>query len=155
MMLRLLLLTLSTAVLAAGLNCSRPFNDIGGRCIFIDPWELGTMSEIRDFCKAYGGDLIWFDNDTDCDFYRDLLTHIHENSLNERDYWMGITDEGHNEVWKYLRNNQVVRDGPPYWDTGFPTTSTTENCAILAMTRGYYWEEVACDSTYSTICRKT
>ena len=64
----------------AELECTHPYINIGERCVLIDPWQTGNMAAVRAICKSHGGDILWLDGDTDCEFYRDLLTHIHENS---------------------------------------------------------------------------
>ncbi|XP_050721767.1 CD209 antigen-like protein C [Eriocheir sinensis] len=151
--LSLLLLFLGLAALTAGQECTHPFIAIGGLCIYIDPWVTGTMEEMRAICKSHHGDLLWFDSDTDCDFYQELLTHIHETGINEKDYWMGITDEGHEGEWRYIKTNQVTRLGPPYWDTGYPRDTITYNCAMFENSRQYYWRDFPCTSPLAAICR--
>ncbi|KAG0721124.1 hypothetical protein GWK47_000679 [Chionoecetes opilio] len=153
-MLRLLLLTLPLAILAGDvLECRHPYINIGERCIYMDPWQVGTMAEVRAICKTHGGDLIWFDSDTDCDFYRELIETIRNNPTQVKDYWIGVTDEGHEDNWKYMKNNVAVRNGPPFWYQGYPKVSAVANCAYLRKTY-YYWFSTACTNKFATLCRK-
>ncbi|KAG7171641.1 putative C-type lectin-like 10 [Homarus americanus] len=73
------LLLLLLFALTMGQQCIHPYAAIGGRCIYIDPFILGSMQEVRNVCQSHHGDILWFEEGTDCDFYRDLLNHLHTN----------------------------------------------------------------------------
>ncbi|KAK7075454.1 hypothetical protein SK128_005120, partial [Halocaridina rubra] len=134
-------------------ECTHPYQDIGGRCLYIDPWVKGSMVSMRELCQYHNGDLLWLDDTNDCDFYRALLDHLHTNNLNEKDYWIGITDEGHEGEWRYLKNNAVARLGAPYWHAGNPSEVEGENCAVMYKGNAFYWIDVKCDAEYYSICR--
>ncbi|XP_068206011.1 perlucin-like protein [Palaemon carinicauda] len=149
----LALIALSSVKGQDPVECIHPYVEVGGRCLFIDPWVQGPMNTIRDNCKVHSGELLWLDDIYDCDFYRALLDHIHENKLNEHDFWLGITDEGHEGDWKFVKNNVAVRLGAPYWLGNNPDGASVENCAIMQKANAYYWVDVKCDALYSGICR--
>ncbi|XP_037777882.1 perlucin-like protein [Penaeus monodon] len=149
------LLVVLAVTATRGQDCIHPYTAIGGYCIYIDPFETGTFDEIRALCKSHSGDIIWFEAGLDCDLYRDLIDHIHSNSLHEHDYWMGVTDNGHEGDWRFVKTNQVVRLGAPFWWVNSPSEATNKNCAIMQKSVGYYFVDVACNvATYSAICRK-
>ncbi|XP_042217316.1 uncharacterized protein LOC121862936 [Homarus americanus] len=148
------LLLLLLFALTMGQQCIHPYAAIGGRCIYIDPFILGSMQEVRNVCQSHHGDILWFEEGTDCDFYRDLLNHLHTNQLNEKDYWMGVTDTGHELSWQYMKTGKAARLGVPYWLEKYPHKDTTSNCAILYKNGGYYWIDAKCDTRKAAaICR--
>ncbi|XP_066944419.1 perlucin-like protein [Macrobrachium rosenbergii] len=151
--LAIVLIALSSVKGQDPVECIHPYVEVGGRCLLIDPWVKGSMETIRYMCIYHSGDLLWLDDVYDCDFYRALMDHLHENKLNEHDYWLGITDERHEGIWRYLKNDQDVRMGAPYWAVNNPDGSEAENCAAMLTGNAYYWADVKCDSEYSGICR--
>ncbi|XP_064094595.1 perlucin-like protein [Macrobrachium nipponense] len=151
--LAIMLVALSSVKGQDQVECIHPYLEVGGRCLYIDPWVKGPMKTIRDMCKYHNGELLWLDGVYDCDFYRALMDHLHENKLNEHDYWLGITDEGHEGTWRYVKNNQEVRMGAPYWIGNNPDGLENENCAAMLKANAYYWADVKCDLELSVICR--
>lgn len=63
-------------VLLAALDCPAPFDEVGGRCVFVDTLYSCSWQTCRDQCLARGGDLVKVDSG---DFFATLVTYIKGN----------------------------------------------------------------------------
>jgi hypothetical protein len=66
------------------------------------------------------------------------------------DYWIGMTDETVEGVWKWYSNNEDVE----YFDWGptEPQNVNNEDCAVFGDTLDYQWADVKCATDRKALC---
>ncbi|KAK8753377.1 hypothetical protein OTU49_004154 [Cherax quadricarinatus] len=57
-----------------GVSCSSPFNEVGGRCMYVDLVNTGSWDTMRSHCKSIGGDLVKLN---DAEVFSALIRYIH------------------------------------------------------------------------------
>lgn len=70
----------------------------------------------------------------------------------EDNFWIGITDQEIEGEWQYYPSEEqlVFSD----WNTGYPKTSQTNNCAAVNERSGYRWFDDDCTKEYNAICEQ-
>ncbi|XP_064109505.1 C-type lectin domain family 17, member A-like isoform X2 [Macrobrachium nipponense] len=121
----------------APVACYLPFEDIGGRCLYVDPLESGSYYEMRLFCSrlGQGSQLAILD---DADTLKAVIDYIKIQGLDHSHYWVGASDEEHENIWEWA-DGSSVRMGAPFWkydcnSSGFPLRPQVDydrNCAAL------------------------
>ncbi|XP_068201898.1 uncharacterized protein [Palaemon carinicauda] len=144
------------------IDCDLPFEDIGGRCLFVDSLISGSWYTMRHFCRRlgpFGGRLVKID---DADLLADIIRYIHYFGLNRCHYWIDASDEDGEGNWLQDDGTSVPM-GPPFWGydcASFvhrPRSDPSLNCGILDHDRHYLMTDTSCQGDvgelpYSPIC---
>ncbi|KAK7073774.1 hypothetical protein SK128_010828 [Halocaridina rubra] len=163
----LVLVLASVPALSQGtsnITCKMPFQNIGSRCLFLDPLEAGTWYDMRLFCsmQGQGVDLVVLD---DPNLLHAVYQYITEYGLDRTHYWIGASDQDAEGVWLWV-DSTPVHLGAPYWryDCDIensnplrPKLDSNANCAALDHTANFYFADFPClgdggDSSFSPIC---
>ncbi|XP_047477986.1 galactose-specific lectin nattectin-like [Penaeus chinensis] len=133
--------------------CYDPYTPIGGRCLFVAHQSTGNWYAMRDYCILLRGDLLKLD---DASLLTDIVEYIYYQVGESKDYWIGGSDEAHEDLWLWT-DGTLMRTGVPLWYhcTGIsqqPDGGTSENCAMLRWDSYYYVHDSYCYSVRSVIC---
>ncbi|XP_068202441.1 uncharacterized protein [Palaemon carinicauda] len=113
----------------APVACYLPFEEIGGRCMYVDPLVTGSWYDMRLFCSRLGeGSHLAFLNDAN--ILRDVIDHIKELGLDHSHYWVGASDEDHEGLWQWY-DGTSVHMGAPYWKYDCITDNSTPSAFPL------------------------
>ncbi|XP_069948528.1 C-type lectin 37Db-like [Cherax quadricarinatus] len=143
-------------IMKGEVSCESPFQEVGGRCMYVDILNKGTWSVMRNHCKSLGGDLVKLN---DGEVYAALIRHIHGNGFPIDYYWIGATDEGHEGLWVWI-DQEPVQMGTPYWancgcdNDQMPTGGTAQNCALLDAHFHLYFNDGTCSQEANVICEQ-
>ncbi|XP_066955546.1 C-type lectin domain family 7 member A-like isoform X2 [Macrobrachium rosenbergii] len=135
-------------------ECSPPFEAIGGHCIFVDSFSTGTWYEMSEFCGSLNAQLVKLD---DANLFHDIVVYIHANGLENTDYWIGATKEGHDPIWRW-EDGSNVKMGTPYWgykrnDYQMPVRTSILGCVMLDSLDYFYFSQVSCQIAKNVICQ--
>ncbi|XP_068202443.1 snaclec crotocetin-like isoform X2 [Palaemon carinicauda] len=109
--------------------CYLPFEEIGGRCLYVDPLETGSWYDMRLFCSRLGeGAHLVFLNDAN--ILRDVIDYIKKLGLDHSHYWVGASDEDHEGLWQWY-DGTIVHMGAPYWKYDCITDNSTPSAFPL------------------------
>ncbi|XP_068201715.1 C-type lectin-like [Palaemon carinicauda] len=146
---------------AEALACELPYEDIGGRCLFVDPLVSDTWYNMRLFCRTLGagGQLVKIDS---ANLLADIIDYINRYHFDEANYWIGATDEEIENHFQWLDGSSVPL-GPPFWRyecdqymTQRPLVDSTRNCVALDRETHYLLSDFPCMgdgmTKFSPIC---
>ncbi|XP_063603224.1 galactose-specific lectin nattectin-like [Penaeus indicus] len=133
--------------------CYNPYTAIGDRCLFVAHQSEGSWYEMRSYCNLLNGDLLKLD---DANLLTDIVEYIYYQVGESKDYWIGGSDEAHEDTWLWT-DGTVMRKGVPLWyhciyNSVQPDGGSSENCAVLRWDSYYHAHDEACYTTRSVIC---
>ncbi|KAG7153901.1 hepatic lectin-like [Homarus americanus] len=138
--------------------CQEPFELVGERCVFIDPFTDLSWHESKYMCEKLNADLISIDS---LALYGSLLEFIREKDLTSHDYWIGATDEVTEGNWVW-ENGKQMQMGSPLWSIycnyndyqqePLASEGDDKDCAFLEKIRFYYVDDDKCDQPKGAIC---
>merc|ERR1712002_1335417 len=154
---------LGVSLTSAQTICNLPFEEIGGRCLYVDPFESGSWHVMRLFCTklSAGSDLVVIN---DANLLRAIIDYISEFGLDHTNYWTAATDVDHENIWTYPDGSDVPM-GAPIWrydcDGNFtqrPLYDLDANCAALDKTAHHLMVDFNClgdggEIPFSPICQ--
>lgn len=135
-------------------ECPSPFISISDRCLFVNPIEEGTFSQIENLCVMLHGHLVKIESGL---FLSEIVQYIEDNGLNAN-FWVGGSDVDNEGKWTW-RDGSPVPMGTPFW--GYypeepiiqqPTYNTTANCLCLMDDFLYFFMDCNCYNEFSPIC---
>ncbi|KAK7024324.1 hypothetical protein SK128_020475 [Halocaridina rubra] len=137
-------------------DCAVPFKDIGGRCLFINPFTKGNWMEMRYFCHELLSELAVINEGN---VFTELLNFTRFEGIDQHDYWIGANDTETEGDWRWVNHKKVVL-GSPYWALygNFdvyvlePQGGYTENCLYLDSSRFLYFDDGDCSQEKAVIC---
>ncbi|KAK8753379.1 hypothetical protein OTU49_004165 [Cherax quadricarinatus] len=139
-----------------GVSCESPFQEVGGRCLYVDVYNTGSWDVMRSNCRSVGGDLAVLN---DAEVYSALIRYIHGSGFPDLTYWIGATDEGHEGLWLWI-DQEPVQLGTPYWanygcdNNQMPTGEDNQNCAVLDSSYHLYFNDLNCNSNHYSVCEQ-
>ncbi|XP_064109071.1 C-type lectin BML-2-like [Macrobrachium nipponense] len=146
---------------AEAIVCELPYEDIGGKCLFVDPLVSDTWYNMRLFCRTLGagGELVKIDS---ANLLADIIAYIKRYHFDSANYWIGANDEDFEQKFKW-QDGTAVPTGSPFWryecDQSLsqrPLLDTTRNCAALDMDAHFLLSDFPClgddEVKFSPIC---
>ncbi|XP_047498516.1 uncharacterized protein LOC125045354 [Penaeus chinensis] len=137
--------------------CDPPYKEIGGRCLLIDNFVVGTWADMNHWCGYFGGKLATLD---DASVFAAVLQDIKTSGISKTFLWTGASDSMEEGVWTWLDGTPVA-EGTPFWSLSGsgctaqePTGGKNQNCALLNPNRNYYFDDAACTTQAGAICEK-
>ncbi|XP_045625103.1 perlucin-like protein [Procambarus clarkii] len=121
-------------------------------CIKFYTEEKGSWDHMRALCQAEGADLAELKGDLHHQVVQ-YLTGYRE--FNERAYWIGGTDAGHEGTWVWVSDGSAMEMGVPHWypcDGGEPNDGTLANYACIHTPDFYFHSCYNHDDIYA-ICQ--
>ncbi|ROT70233.1 C-type lectin [Penaeus vannamei] len=133
-------------------QCSLGFHNVYDHCVQFRT-QSATWHEMSNECFNVGADMVKLD---DANFMYYLIKFIKDNGLDDRYYWVGASDEGHEGVFRWT-DGTAVKMGTPFW--GYhsnnwqePDGGTGQNCAVLSRDDHFFLLDGDCESRFSVIC---
>ncbi|XP_067248855.1 asialoglycoprotein receptor 1-like [Chanodichthys erythropterus] len=102
--------------------------------------EVKNWTESRRYCTERGADLIIINNREEQEFVKKISGGT--------GVWIGLTDSVVEGRWKWV-DGSTLNSG--FWETGEPSGSTRENCALLHPSG---WHDYPCNDAFKRICEK-
>nr|XP_053656906.1 C-type lectin domain family 4 member D-like [Cherax quadricarinatus] len=143
-------------IMKGEVSCESPYQEVGGRCMFVDFLNKGTWNDMRNHCKSLGGDLVKLNDPA---VYNALILHIHGSGFPLVYYWIGGTDEGHEGLWVWI-DQEPIQMGTPYWANAgcdndqMPNGGTGQNCLALDYVFNMYFNDLGCSTEGYVICEQ-
>ena len=74
----------------------------------------------------------------------------------QADYWIGLSDSGHEGAWKWTDGTLLTSDGFKDWGGSQPNGGTSQNCARMRLdsNQDAEWHDKQCSHTKGFICEK-
>ncbi|XP_060577701.1 perlucin-like [Ruditapes philippinarum] len=118
-----------------------------GSCYLIGSHAM-HFTEAESYCRQHGGNLVHVETRTEDLFLKGFI-HTH---LAGKDYWIGMTDETIEGVWRWYGTGTNVRftDWAP---TEPQDNGHGEDCAVFHHPN-YQWADVPCASNRIPFCEK-
>ncbi|XP_069987857.1 C-type lectin domain family 4 member D [Penaeus vannamei] len=133
-------------------QCSLGFHNVYDHCVQFRT-QSATWHEMSNECFNVGADMVKLD---DANFMYYLIKFIKDNGLDDRYYWVGASDEGHEGDFRWT-DGTAVKMGTPFW--GYhsnnwqePDGGTGQNCAVLSRDDHFFLLDGDCKSRFSVIC---
>ncbi|XP_066955540.1 uncharacterized protein [Macrobrachium rosenbergii] len=134
--------------------CQHPFEKIGGQCLMVENFSIGTYHGMAEFCDLLGGHIVKI---PDADSLYHITDYLYSNQLTTLSFWIGATDEAAEGSWKWEDGSSVLMRTPFWANHGCsneqaPEGGEKENCAVLDEKLHFYFNDVPCDSEFGVIC---
>ncbi|XP_071549605.1 perlucin-like protein isoform X2 [Panulirus ornatus] len=138
---------------AAQVTCHDPFILIGNySCLHVPPEKKMNWVDARHFCQnlpqSRYTDLAILDDCSQLSYIWNYLAYSLHMKVH---YWIGGSDVGHEGIWRWVRNNDLVTMGVPFWYPGQPDGSNAENHLTISNTG--YLADGADNELYNFICQ--
>ncbi|XP_072526657.1 uncharacterized protein [Salminus brasiliensis] len=104
-------------------SCFKEWKNNRGSFYFFST-EQKTWNESRQDCRERGADLVIINSREEQVF---LI-----GQKKESNFWIGLTDEDTESVWKWVDGQQLGNDS--FWRTGEPNNAREEDCAAIETT---------------------
>ncbi|XP_018013605.1 C-type lectin domain family 6 member A isoform X2 [Hyalella azteca] len=155
------LLLLITSFVSA--ECPAGYEVVGSKCIHRLTDGYLTYEDAVVYCYQHFGKLPVL---SDCASFTDVATYVDDGYSESlyMGYWLGATDASANNVWQWNDGTPVYM-GAPYWAVNIagyngwiePGGGTNENCAVIALPRGWLLNDAHCStsSTVYSVCSRT
>ncbi|KAL4231172.1 hypothetical protein ACF0H5_008754 [Mactra antiquata] len=101
----------------------------------------------EDFCKEKGGHLVSIHSVAEKDFIRQRVIE-----LSAPKFWIGLTDEAVEGVWRWIDNDERVDYFD--WYRTQPNEGRFSNCGGIWESRNNQWVDEPCTRKYRPICKK-
>ncbi|XP_045194370.1 perlucin-like protein [Mercenaria mercenaria] len=107
--------------------------------------DLIHFTEAEEYCRQHSATLVHVETKEENMFLRDFLR-----DFKSADYWMGMTDETTEGIWKWYGTDKNVE----YFDWGpsEPQNAHNEDCAVFGDTIDYTWADVQCATNRKALC---
>ncbi|XP_064109791.1 type-2 ice-structuring protein-like [Macrobrachium nipponense] len=134
--------------------CQQPFEKIGGQCLLVENFSVGTYKGMTQFCDMFGARIAKI---PDADSLYHIADYLYSNQLTTVSFWIGATDEAAEGSWTWEDGSRVLM-GTPFWanygclNKQSPDGVEEENCAVLDKDLHFYFNDVPCDSDFGVIC---
>lgn len=106
-----------------------------------------TVAE--EYCRQHGGRLVHVETYEENLFLKGLMKH----HLKDANFWLGMTDEITEGVWKWYGSDKAVG----YFDWG-PTEpqdfGSGEDCALFYLSIQFVWVDASCLGKAKAVCEK-
>ncbi|XP_052788249.1 asialoglycoprotein receptor 2-like isoform X1 [Mya arenaria] len=137
--------TMSTLVPVAA--CPDGWMPYSGSCYYFGKTG-GSFTEARHYCSQREAYVVYISDVNEDLFIKDQLLE-----RTGRRWWVGITDEHIEGVWKSVNN---VEPETEYrgWSSGEPNDLRGEDCVTLVSTNNFQWNDDDCQTTHFPICEK-
>lgn len=136
---------------------------VDGKCIFVEPFVIGTWMEMRYRCVEFGSTMLEIE---DPSYFLSLVQFIKENGVEENSFWVGGRKDAEDTVfyWDTSRTNMTM--GTPFWaiykvDIYSPYgqepdyIAPAEQCVLLNQERKLYFSDVSCEGTLAgVVCER-
>ncbi|XP_045625100.1 uncharacterized protein [Procambarus clarkii] len=120
-------------------------------CIKFHTEEKGSWSTMRALCQLDQTDLAELRGDLHHQVYQYITLN---KDLQDKDYWIGGTDEGHEGEWTWVSDDSAMEMGTPHWYPcdDQPHVDTKSNYACVKK-HGYYFYSCHEDNQLYAICQ--
>ncbi|XP_052792479.1 C-type lectin domain family 4 member E-like [Mya arenaria] len=108
-----------------------------------------TFMDAVKYCEHFNATMLNVNTREEQNFLKSFMSN-----LKEHYYWIGLTDEVIDGVWRLYPSEQPSRVFDWYAGAGEPQGGTVENCVHAQPGYGYQWADVSCSSTASVVCEK-
>ncbi|XP_027220714.2 C-type lectin domain family 7 member A [Penaeus vannamei] len=135
------------------IDCPLPYQYIGGRCLFVNPFGTKSWGDMNAYCQNMGGHMAKLDDANLLGYVFDYLTG--NEGLGDVFYWIGATDAATEGEWLWHDGTRVTM-GTPFWGDApsgnqAPDGGEDHDCAFLKPTDHFFFNDYLCegDNTHS------
>ena len=118
-------------------------------CYLFSNGRAVDFYEAAVYCQLHGSHLVTVETNKENIFLKDYLGR-----LNHQDYWMGLTDEMVEGVWRWLSSGAVASFTD--WQHGEPNgLHGGEDCAHFKSNRDNRWNDEPCTYKHYPLCERS
>ncbi|XP_045202009.1 perlucin-like protein [Mercenaria mercenaria] len=119
-----------------------------GSCYLLE-FDSVHFTEAEEYCKQHGANLVHVETNEENMFLKGFI----QSYLKEADYWIGMTDEIIEGVWKWYGSNTPIEFSD--WGPTEPQDANmAEDCAVFHHSLKYQWADVGCATNRKALCEK-
>ncbi|XP_042883149.1 uncharacterized protein LOC122260105 [Penaeus japonicus] len=133
--------------------CPIPYQNIGGKCLFVNPFGIKNWGDMNVYCQNTGGHMAKLDDANVLGHVFDYL--VSNEGLGDVYYWIGATDAAQEGVWLW-HDGTAVTMGTPFWGDTYgglqgPDGGEEHDCAFLKPNDHFFFNDYRCegDNTHS------
>ncbi|KAL4231668.1 hypothetical protein ACF0H5_009247 [Mactra antiquata] len=128
-------------------TCDDEWVTFQSKCYLFGTFDL-DFKAAEDFCKRQGGHLVSIRSGDEIKFIRRSVME-----LNAKKFWIGLTDEAVEGVWRWIDNDEIA-DVVDWYHTQ-PNQGRVSNCGAIWESRNNQWVDEPCSGyLFRPICKK-
>ncbi|XP_063590394.1 hepatic lectin-like [Penaeus indicus] len=148
---RLVLLPLSLCLLLLCYGSDGARFHIDGKDLLVLQ-QQGTWEQMSIACRREGAHLLKIDS---ADLMHTLVYELKRNAFDNKNYWIGATEVGHESIFRW-QDGTKVKMGTPFWGIHLgaqePNGGNLETCVFMDKNNFMYWADALCTDICSAIC---
>ncbi|KAL4239382.1 C-type lectin domain 10 [Mactra antiquata] len=141
------LIIVSIVVGCKATDCPDGWLAYEGSCYLIGADDV-HYTEAEHFCMQHNSHLVHVQSAEENNFLKGYFKTF----VNGHNYWLGMTDDISEGLWKWNGNDERVEFFN--WAPTEPQDSNNEDCAVFHMSLNFQWADVQCKSDRRPICEK-
>merc|ERR1719300_454195 len=127
-------------------------------CYLLPPYlKVSSFYEAEMICEDMGGIVVEPRTEVEQELITSLLAGL-EPEDGTGNWWIGLTDAGHEGIWVWVHDFTPVED--PFWASAPDSSSGNHaDCAVMSADDGYLWKDVECwggqpEGEWGVICQR-